>query len=134
MELFFRTQTGSVPLHDDMVTFVKFPTLDPEKKVWPHNTNSIFSMTGALMGKSVHIFRNDNMLHFFFGGRGGSSLKKSYLTTVLDVKRKYSWEHERPYRSNEHNVLHCENPVKRNYKLALIFRRSTYCANFTYIT
>jgi hypothetical protein len=45
----------------------------------------------------------------------------SYLTTVLDVKRKYKWEHERPYHGNEHHVLHCENPVKRNYKLALIF-------------
>jgi len=65
LEFLFRIQTGSVPLHDDMVIFVKFPTLDPEKNVWPHNTNSIFSMTNK-MGKGVHIFCTDNKLHFFF--------------------------------------------------------------------
>jgi hypothetical protein len=78
------------------------------------------------MGKGVHIFRTDNKFFLI--------ADKSYLTTVLNVSRKYSWEHERPYRSNEHNVLHCEHAVKRNYKRALIFRSSTSCANFTYIT
>ena len=63
------------------------------------------------MGKGVHIFRTDNKLLFFFF----LITSKSHLTTVLDVKRKYSWEHVRPYRSNEH-VFHCENAVKRNYK------------------
>jgi hypothetical protein len=128
VEFRFRTQTGSVSLHDDMVTFVKLPTLDPEKKIWPHNTNSIFSMTGALMGKSVHIFRTDNIQHFFL------IADKSQLTTVLDAKRKYSWQQEHPYRSSEHNALHCENSVKINYKLALIFHRSGTMLNSRHVS
>lgn len=31
-EFFFKIQTGSVSLHDDMVTFVKLPAVDPEKE------------------------------------------------------------------------------------------------------
>jgi hypothetical protein len=41
MVFFFRAQTGSVPLHDDMVTFVKLPTLDPENNVWPHKQQKL---------------------------------------------------------------------------------------------
>jgi hypothetical protein len=32
-EFFLRIQTGSVSLHDVMVTFVKLPTSDPERKM-----------------------------------------------------------------------------------------------------
>jgi hypothetical protein len=48
-EFFLRIQKGSVPLHDDIVTFLKLPTLDPEKKRdYISNTNSNFSIIGTL--------------------------------------------------------------------------------------